>query len=123
MKITTIIFAMSLLLLSCKKENNIVKLDKGFNMVYNQTVILKSENLAIQFIDITDSRCPVGGQCVWEGEGILSLNVNNSEIHVSTLEPTDTLGYTFTITDLSPYPNIDSNLSKEDYKAELVVTK
>lgn len=114
---------MSLLLLSCKKENNTVKLDKGFNMVFNETVNLKSENLAIQFIDITDSRCPDGVQCVWEGEGVLSLNVNNSEIHLSTLAPTDTLGYTFTITDLSPYPNIDSNLSKVDYKVELVVTK
>lgn len=123
MKNTVIMFTMSLLLLSCNKENNTVKLNKGFKMNYNQTVNIKSESLIIQLVDIGDSRCPDGVQCVWEGEGLLLLNVNNSEFQVSTLEPSDTLGYTFTITDLSPYPNIDSNLTKEDYKVELVVTK
>ena len=123
MKNTAIIFAMSLLLLSCKKESNEVELDKTFNMVYNQTVSLNSENLTLKLVDITDSRCPNGAECTWQGEGRLTLNINNSEIQVSTLTPIDTLGYTFKVTNLSPYPNIDSNLSKEDYKAELVVTK
>lgn len=123
MKNTALVLSLVLSILSCKKESNEVELDKKFNMVYNQTVSLNSENLTIKLVDITDSRCPNGAQCTWQGEGRLTLNINNSEIQVSTLTPTNTLGYTFNIIDLSPYPNIDSNLSKEDYKAELVIFK
>lgn len=113
----------SFLIFSCSKKELTPSLDETFKLSFEQSAQIESENVTIKFVDVTDSRCPDGAQCVWAGEGVVSLNVNNSEFDISTLSPTDTLGYTFSIISLNPYPILDAELKNKDYQVELMVSK
>ena len=60
-----------------EKENLIsAKLGEQFQLKVNQIAILKSDNIEIKFLNVTnDSRCPSDVTCVWEGEVKMSVNV------------------------------------------------
>ena len=60
-----------------EKENLIsAKLGEQFQLKVNQIAILKSDNIEIKFLNVTnDSRCPSDVTCVWEGEVKISVNV------------------------------------------------
>lgn len=116
-------FLISILIFSCSKKELTPSLDETFKLSYEQSAQIESENLTIKFVDVTDSRCPEGAQCTWAGEGVVSLSVNNSEFDISTLSPIDTLGYSFSIISLNPYPVLGAELKKKDYQVELMVSK
>lgn len=118
--ITTLV---CLALFACKKKDLSVKLNESFTLNFEQSAMIDSENLEIKFADVNDSRCAEGAQCVWAGEGLVTLLINETSIDVSTLQPLDTLGYTFSIIDLSPYPSLDKEIKKKDYELDLVVAK
>lgn len=81
---------------------------------------------------LNDSRCPANAQCVWEGAASVRFSLTDDEQHEHffDLATHETLGrdtaihnVTYTLLDVTPYPEINSPFDFADYKAKLRVEK
>ncbi len=101
---------------------------------YGETVLVEDEDLYITFADLTEGRCPTGAECFWEGQAVTTYQAvvpGKSPRIVTTIirpsgdpdtnpEMTDhALGYSFTILELTPYPDIDRPYDPSEYVAVL----
>lgn len=99
----------------------------------NEMLTLENVDLKLTFDSVlSDSRCPLGVQCVWEGNAEVQFDVNieNSVQHIIKLNtnPTyrqDTViqGFSIRLQELKPYPVYNEELKYSDYKAKLLITK
>jgi hypothetical protein len=108
------------------------ELGKEFELRYGQKAVIGTENLYITFENVVeDSRCPIGYQCVWAGNGavLLKIGMLNSNALTdtvnTTLEPQNLYYHMYNITlkGLKPYPVADSVIKKKDYIVTLLVGK
>jgi hypothetical protein len=108
-------------------------LDSQFTLAPGQNAVISSESMTIKFIGETqDSRCPTGVDCFWAGEVICDIELikDGNKNHVSLTESAGSglsTGYTFQnykITfSVSPYPEINKTIAKNDYRLSLTVSK
>jgi hypothetical protein len=105
---------------------------------YGQTVFVESEGISMTFREFSESRCPRGVTCVWEGEGIVELVLENEAGETVSALPVIRPGrdpdrftwlkayamdYRITLLELEPYPDIDDPAQPEDYTALLDVDR
>jgi hypothetical protein len=123
-------------------DNNAItaNLDEIFKVKLNQTALIRSENLTIKVVNVNDFRCPNDVVCIWEGDGIVSLNLTKDGANLDTV----TLGinnrlanntqsisgagqqhqqYILHLLALEPYPATSKPINKSDYVATLIITK
>ena len=119
-----------------EKENLIsAKLGEQFQLKVNQIAILKSDNIEIKFLNVTnDSRCPSDVTCVWEGEVKISVNVVKDKNPLGNFTLTSRLGekdmttqtvggYSIQVIDVNPYPVSTKQIPLSDYVVTLVVSE
>lgn len=97
-------------------------LAKNILISYEQRVFVESEGIYVTFREFSDSRCPNGAVCVWEGEGIVELIVENADGDAVSALPVIrpgrdperftwlkayVLGYSITLLELEPSPELD----------------
>jgi hypothetical protein len=69
------------LLIGCTSNTVKASLGKEFTLAIGQSATISSENLKIEFLDVTaDSRCPKDVECVWAGEVSCSLQITQNGI-------------------------------------------
>ena len=111
-------------------------IDQGFiigkeeRFQINQLYTSANGQYTIKITEVSDSRCPEGVQCIWQGEvtvkGDWTENNNKSsfEIHSvvsnQTKQPT---GYTVQIVDAKPYPKYGTESKPEDLVVTLLIQK
>jgi len=98
-------------------------------LAIGQSVILKGEDLSIEFVDVVeDSRCPRDVTCIWEGQAVCALKITSGESvsDLTIVEPglsPGLSGAVFGTYDLSftlePYPESTLEISKDEYKLKL----
>lgn len=118
---------------------------KSDEIKYKETVIINEvPRTTIQFFDVSDSRCPEGGECIWAGNATIDLALSGVTTeggltsHVKMclgacdkqFKIADTLDYEFTgeqyrfiLTAVNPYPQSESSNAKEDYSIALQIEK
>ena len=111
-------------------------LNDTIRLNYNTTVGITSENLAIEFRKIRESRCPANAKCIQAGEANVSLLVtktNQSEPLVLTVkglcysdrgscgQQKSILDYSIKLINVYPYPGKESG--DPNYYAKLVVSR
>lgn len=75
---------------SCQKDSidgiKAAEFNLPFELNLNGKVILPKSNseLMIEFVQLADSRCPTGVQCVWAGNAIVSLMLSVQEAKAET---------------------------------------
>jgi hypothetical protein len=118
MKKTWMVFGLMFLLIgtACEKE------DLETNEVY------RSKDLKIEFKDYTDSRCPIGDVCIWEGEAEVYLeaksNGQSESFFLNGLgDDTTIFGHSIELIDLQPYPQSGVEIEFKDKEVKLKVTK
>lgn len=103
-----------------------------FTMSINDTVKIDSLDLAITFLDVPeDSRCPLDVVCVWEGRGVVELEIiHGTKRDIRNLKIPDGEGgyllqdgYKMELTDLQPYPQAGKTIEHSDYRATIITTK
>jgi len=123
-------------LLSCsktKEKDDFLAITKCKDFTVNtQKVNVCFDNV------ISDSRCPTGGICIWEGCGVVALKITiGAELHtiqLSTLQrgvlqfpsnDTTINNVKIELQDLTPYPcvNCSTHPTTKDYKVKLKVTE
>lgn len=105
-----------------------VSLDQPFEIKVGKTVQVAGEGLSISFEGVpSDSRCPVGVQCVWAGNAVVQLVLSKdgkaAGVELNTgLEPRSAtyLNYEVELLGLAPEAT-QGGLSQNQYVATLVV--
>jgi len=96
----------------------------------NQLYTSANGQYTLKITEVSDSRCPEGVQCIWQGEVTVKgdWTENNSkssfEIHSvmndQTKQPT---GYNIQIVDAKPYPKYGTESKPEDLVVTLLIQK
>jgi hypothetical protein len=116
-------------------DSSLPTLDSQFYLKVGETTTIKSENIAVKFLEVTgDSRCPSDVVCVWAGQVsvmvnvakngenlgdiTLTLGVSNPELAIKNVG-----GYYIKVTAVNPYPISTHKIEQSEYIATLVVSK
>jgi hypothetical protein len=131
-----ILFLSVSLFFSCDDKNDCEGLEVGkeFEIAINERLQNCPKNISITLLDVQDSRCPAGAQCIWAGMIVIdaALNIDGKEIDVqlSTNENASgfpqefsTSDYTVKLIDSVPYPDLNNPHKPEDKRAILIITK
>lgn len=137
-QMTSIWFSMMLfsclIVLPIYAQGNFIetKLGEPFNLKVNQTAYISSANIVIKLLNVKeDSRCPIGAECIWQGQVILYLSlINNTDIRnfditsgsggkelVSKIAD----GYEIKVIKVEPYPIRGKEISPQDYDVTMEV--
>jgi hypothetical protein len=109
-----------------------VDLDKEFTLSAGQNATVKGENFSLKFIEVlSDSRCPRGVTCIWAGEVKFLVEMTESEsthseelIQSGSSSPAKTSFKDYELAfDVQPYPEAGKEITEEDYRLVLVVSK
>ena len=96
------------------------------------TVPLPGTSVTVTFVRVRDdSRCPTGVTCVWEGDAVVELRVQNRaeertlELHVNPrfTRQASALGVTIDLERLDPYPGADKPIAPKAYRLTLNIAK
>jgi hypothetical protein len=131
------LFIIGFYALKCNRNTNLIVnptkyntlfLNDTLNVTFKDTLFNYEKNIWLSFDSlITDSRCPIGVICVWEGNARVSLVFNairfNLNTHKSFTNDTTILNYQINLINVWPYPHIDSLYTNDQYSAEIIVNK
>jgi hypothetical protein len=114
-------------------ETKTPALGESFGIKIGESVLIEGEALQIGFEDVpTDSRCPNGEQCIWEGDATVRIWARQAsrareeyDLHTSAREERAViyLGYGIQLLQLTPYPVSGQTIEPGDYEATLQVTR
>ena len=122
-------------LVGCNKENcnsNDLKFNSSFEIANGQILHNNAVNVSIYFDSVLeDGRCPIGSNCLWEGNAKVSFNfisnhkVSNLELNTHNQFQTDTIvnGYKIELISLSPYPTTNVKIAQNEYRATIIISK
>jgi hypothetical protein len=107
-------------------------LAEPFTLQVGDYAQIKSENLTIELYNISDSRCPLGVQCIWAGQvsaaaGITGPNQTETNLSLVLGSGNDILsvksfdGYSIKLVKVDPYPQANQTTGISDYSAVFVV--
>jgi len=132
-----ILLLVPFLLVCCTGNDSSTSSSLGveFSLRPGQQTSINGEDLTIKFKSVSnDSRCPTDAQCIWAGNAEINVDLTktgnpSSTIQLNTAGSTDLpneanyLNYTIRITELQPYPKVDSTIAQADYMAKFIVSK
>ncbi|MEB2781914.1 hypothetical protein U3A58_16085 [Algoriphagus sp. C2-6-M1] len=131
-----ILFLSVSLLFSCDDKIACNGFDVGqeFEIAINETLENCPKNISITLLDIQDSRCPNGAQCIWAGmiiiDAQLKIDGKNLDLQLSTNENASgfpdefsTSEYRAKLIDAIPYPDLNNPHKTEDKRVILVISK
>jgi hypothetical protein len=109
------------------------RLGREFSLSVGESRRIQGEDLTVKFLEVTsDSRCPSKVTCIWAGEveALVELAHSGSLSQVALTKPglTDDAGnqvfkeYRLTF-DVTPYPEAGRQISKDEYRLRLTVSK
>lgn len=113
MKIKIVIALLMLVILAaCEKDT------------LNPNEVYRSRDLKIEFMDFTDSRCPLNANCIWEGEAEVYLKAESgnekTEFKMTGIgSDTTVFGHKIKFVDLLPYP--EDGLEETFKNKELII--
>ncbi|UKN03661.1 hypothetical protein K6119_09060 [Paracrocinitomix mangrovi] len=116
-----VILSSVLLLFSCKKT--------GENLVLKQGQVGENGDLTIEAVELSDSRCPKGTNCIWEGypEAYIKVTKGDSINHLSlggyTTYDTIMFDYQIALIDITPNPEIEGEVKAYKRKAHFTLKK
>jgi len=136
--------AMLVLLFSCEKSGSIKEFENmavTVPFVLDNSMLISAGDCAgnsqseiyVCFESIeSDSRCPTGAICIWEGDAAAKFKFAlkgektiEFTLHTAQSMKADTTayGYKFTLKNVVPYPSLNNIPVKTDYKAEILIEK
>jgi heat shock protein HslJ len=98
-----------------------------------QTVSIEEEQIKVKFAEVvTDSRCPNGATCIWQGEVTCILDITYLDYKYRktiiqpglTQEPSRDVFEEYSITyNVQPYPELDKDIKTSEYRLQIVIEK
>jgi hypothetical protein len=109
-----------------------VHVEREFDLRTGGEALVKEGGLRLKFGGVKeDSRCPEGVDCIWAGNGKVTLTARlgirktvSFELNTMTEPRSYTYqGYEITLVRLAPYPKKDIKIKKGEYVVTLLVKK
>ena len=112
-----------------------VRVDQEFTLAPGQTGAVNDASLRVRFDEVTsDSRCPEGVQCVWEGDAAVAISVSGGsgaarrhELHTSPADERPAEAgegdYVIRLVGLQPGTRASAPIPPGDYRATFVVRR
>jgi len=110
-----------------------VALAESFGLRVGESALVEAEALGLGFQGVpTDSRCPKGEKCIWEGDAAVQVWVQRGsqareqrELHTSARGPADAgfESWSIRLVALDPYPVSGRAIRQADYVATFEVTR
>jgi hypothetical protein len=110
-----------------------VELGQEVELKLGQTASIEAEELKVKFAGvISDSRCPTGATCVWQGEvsGTLEITYIGESYTKTIIQPGLTQQNSTGVFqeyeinfNVIPYPEVDKEIKTGDYRLQLVIEK
>jgi hypothetical protein len=106
-------------------------LNETNDIKYSELYCNSRNKIRLSLDSIMDSRCPIGAMCIWEGNGRVKLNVQQSghdpvsfwlNTHGNFLNDTTVNGLHYELIDLLPYPEVDKEYTPDDYTLQLLIS-
>lgn len=121
-------------LIAAAFTQNTARLGKEFSIKAGQQLKLDGADFQVKFVGVPqDSRCPIGVNCVWEGNAEVALNVSydkcaanltlNTHNSPQTVQEGKAGGFRVKLIKLDPYPHSEKKIASSDYVATLLITK
>lgn len=126
---------MLILLTGCTGEASEITTDLGqeVELKIGQTVVIEDEGLGVKFAEVvTDSRCPYGATCVWQGEVtcILDITYLDSTYQKTiiqpglTQEPAKDVFQDYELAfNVEPYPELGKDIKNNEYRLKIVIER
>jgi hypothetical protein len=121
-------------LTGCSKDQVAVTVSPGetFTIGVGQSARITGEDMIVKFVEVIgDSRCPQNVNCVWEGVASSRVAVTHKDVsyqivlnqpgHTEYAEETF-IDYMLTYS-LNPYPREGEEISPDEYRLTLIITK
>jgi hypothetical protein len=136
--VLTVVVAIGLLLLGCTASPAKINaaLGQEVSLAIGQQVSVAAENLEIKFLEVvSDSRCPTGVYCPWQGQvsclvQVTKANISSPPYKMVLTQPGLTEEYakeTFDGHEISfsvmPYPVAGKSIPTADYRLQLIVNR
>ncbi len=97
--------------------------EEEFQLKFNQTAFLESDEIKIILLNVTDSRCPWIIDCVWLGKVTVLIDITKNEQNLGRFDITRSVGnedfafqnfdaYSLKLIKVEPNPSQDRNLTK-----------
>jgi hypothetical protein len=116
-------------------DDHLPALGSQFKLKVNQTTALKSDNIKVKLLNVTDdSRCPSDVECIWAGQVSVLVNVTKDDVKLGDV--TLTLGagnpelavkkvgdYIVEVIEVNPYPISTHTIALSEYIVTLKVSK
>lgn len=108
------------------------QLDKPFALKVGETAVLENETVQIVVTAVTDdSRCPKDVACVWEGEALVHVTIQEtdkqpSDLQLNTNPPENSqtyLQYQVLLEQLLPVPISGEQISQDQYEATIIISQ
>ena len=121
---------------SCSKGDNSsisqydLKVNKNIFLDNGKCLEIIDKEYEICLISINDSRCPSGGECVWEGDAVVEFNFKSKlenksfSLHTNDELQQDTIinNLKIKLLNVLPYPTLNNHpINQSDYSAELII--
>ncbi len=136
-KILFFAIVVAAMLLACNKDESDIKsveLNTPFNLALNETAELETDGMRLTFEGVVeDSRCPIGVNCIWEGEAVAEfLAKKGSEVVAAPLTTNPragqvvndnftAFGHGIKLLQVMPYPDAGSPIEEKDYVVRVVI--
>lgn len=122
------VFFTLLIFTSCNKDEQLKTLVLEQQFQLDQSFVSNDNLLKFKVTGINDSRCPSDVVCIWQGEAVVTIEVESplaGTLELSTLQhQTDTLGsYIFELMEVAPYPVSTKTIDLSEYNVKLKVEK
>lgn len=109
-------------------EVRMVKESESFTLAPGQRVQIGETVLRFDGV-VSDSRCPVGVTCVWEGSATLRFIVESDNERTFTVETAERRGapvggmYQLVVESVTPVPHQGKTIAPSSYRATLVLQR
>ena len=107
-----------------------LRLNDTIELRYNKLYCNPKYDILLSVDSIQDSRCPIGADCIWEGNGRVYINLRHGgsrssfwlNTHPNFLQDTLIDGLNYELTDLLPYPDLNLDIQLKDARILLLIT-
>jgi hypothetical protein len=113
-------------------EPSAARLDQPFTLSPGAAAVVEGENLQVGFDQVlSDSRCPVGAQCIVAGEATVRVWLvkaprgrENVELKTTTAASQATYdAYRISLVTVTPSPEVGQTIRPSDYAVTLLLTR
>ena len=130
-----LLFVAALMVACAAKPDNAAspKLGESFRLRAGQSTLIAGEALTIGFEAVgADSRCAKGEACLWAGDAVIRIRLQQAdapgatlELHTASRQQRDVyfLDYRVQLLKLEPAPVSGRSISPTDYVATLVIMR